>query len=89
MARHRTLWSEIGFDRFLSGETFQSPEGEEQELSYHLAQALTRSLLSDRPAAFFAFARACRDTDAELAAKEHLGADAAELAQELLRVPGQ
>jgi|GEM_PF-1771534 len=74
MRRHRALWSEIGFSDFLAGHTFMSPTDDQQELSYNLAEAITRSLLDARPAEFFAFARAClRGTQSRTAAVEHLG----------------
>ena len=82
--RHRALWEEIGFEGFESGATFHSPRGEEQELSYHLALFLTRSLLATRAEDFFAFARACRHTDPELACREHLEAPVGELAAGLI-----
>ncbi|MBX3322051.1 MAG: hypothetical protein KF757_03575 [Phycisphaeraceae bacterium] len=86
--RHMQLWSEIGFDGLASGETFHSPDGEEQELSYNLAEAITRSLLSTRPGDFFAFARACVQdgVDAEDAAIAHLGKDVQEIARDMLQV---
>jgi hypothetical protein len=71
--RHRDHWSEVGADRFWSGEAFHSAEDDEQELAYHLSQLIVRSLLSDRPEEFFAFARACREQGPETAALEHLG----------------
>lgn len=74
MRRHRALWPSIGLAGFLSGETFLSPIEDHQELSYNLAEAVTRSLLASRPADFFAFARAClRGKEPAAAAAEHLG----------------
>lgn len=86
LARHRELWEGIGFGGFADGSTFHSPEGERQELSYNLAHALTNSLLTTRPKAFFAFARACRNegANAENAASEHLGGSVEELARALV-----
>ncbi|MEQ9096216.1 MAG: hypothetical protein RIE32_08140 [Phycisphaerales bacterium] len=73
MRRHRALWSSIGLAGFLHGDTFRSPEDGHQELSYNLAEAVTRSLLDTRPAEFFAFARAClHGQSASAAAMEHL-----------------
>jgi hypothetical protein len=72
--RHRRRWSEVGLSRFWSGEAFGSPSDDEQELAYHLAEALTRGLLAKRASAYFAFARAASDSDGgEAAAREHLG----------------
>lgn len=74
MQRHRALWSAIGLAGFLNGDTFGSPEEGQQELSYNLAEAVTRSLLATRPKAAFAFARAClRGEEPTGAAIEHLG----------------
>ncbi|TVQ51375.1 MAG: hypothetical protein EA377_12700 [Phycisphaerales bacterium] len=86
LERHQALWLEIGLDGFASGESFHSPEGEEQELSYNLAEALTRSLATTRRADFFAFVRACRNErqDHELAAREHLGGTVEELAESMI-----
>lgn len=86
LERHRELWEEIGFDGFAEGATFQSPIGEEQELSYHLAEALTRSLLTKRPQDFWRFARACRNEGVapEEAEHQYLGDSVQNLAEELL-----
>ncbi|MFI4882780.1 MAG: hypothetical protein ACIAQU_09370 [Phycisphaerales bacterium JB064] len=74
MQRHRALWPSIGLAGFLNGETFFSPVEDQQELSYNLAQAVTRSLLDSRPADFFAFARACLGgQEPAAAALDHLG----------------
>lgn len=74
MRRHRALWSSIGLAGFMNGETFLSPDEDHQELSYNLAQSVTRSLLASRPADFFAFARACMGgQEPAAAAIEHLG----------------
>lgn len=84
MDRHRALWSDIGFGPFTSGIAFGSSERDQQELAYHLALAMTRSLLERRASDFFAFARACRDNTHEDAAREHLGRPAAEIAAAFL-----
>lgn len=74
LQRHRALWSSIGLDGFLNGDTFRSPEDGHQELSYNLAEAVTRSLLDAKPDGFFAFARACLSGgDPAKASVEHLG----------------
>lgn len=86
LERHRDRWPEIGLDRFWSGDAFHSPDDDVQELSYHLAQLLVRSLLAQRPRDFFAFARACRDQGIETAAAEHLGARLDVLAEQALSV---
>lgn len=44
--RHIAFWSESSLQPFWSGEAFGRP-GETQELSYHLAEVLTRNLLAD------------------------------------------
>lgn len=87
LERYRALWSEIGFEGFVEGETFHSPEGEEQELAYNLAEALTRSLATTRRKDFFAFVRACRNErqDQELAAREYLGGTVQELAGAMIK----
>ncbi len=86
LQRHRSLWKKIGLDGFVSGDTFHSPEGQQQELSYNLAEALTRRLASERRAEFFSFARACRDEgeSPEFAASRVFGASVQELAEELI-----
>ena len=86
LERHRELWDEIGFDEFAEGSLFHSPHGEQQELSYNLAEALTRSLLSTRKSDYLAFARACRNEgmDPVEAARTHLGGTAQELAEALV-----
>lgn len=73
LARHRALWGEVGLDRFFSGEAFHSPEGEQQELAYHLSQLIVRSELSENATRFFEFSRAASEGDAgDAAAREHL-----------------
>jgi hypothetical protein len=79
LARHRKRWLSGGVDRFLSGESFRSPLGDEQELAYNLSQLIVRRMLADHPERFFAFLRACRDVDPEEAAKSHLGMECAAL----------
>lgn len=74
LQRHRALWSSIGLNGFLNGDTFRSPEDGHQELSYNLAEAVTRSLLDTKPNSIFAFARACLGgNDPAKASIEHLG----------------
>jgi hypothetical protein len=86
LERHRALWDEIGFEGFADGKVFQSPIGEHQELSYNLAEMLTRSLLSTRKRDFFAFARACRNEGADPveATRTHLGGTVEQLAEALV-----
>ncbi len=84
--RHRSLWYDIGLDGFFDGSTFRSPEDDRQELSYHLAQCVTRTLLSTRPKDFFAFARACKTTDVTAAAVENLGGEPEAIVRAMLRV---
>ncbi len=73
LSRQRDHWLDGELDTFLSGSGFSSPHGDEQELSYHLSQLVVRGLLSRDAARFFAFARACKITDADDAAATHLG----------------
>lgn len=87
LRRHQGLWSSIGLDGFLHGDTFQSPHDDQQELSYNLAEAITRSLLESRPTDFFAFARACRaGQEPDGACMAHLGASQEHLLSALLRL---
>lgn len=72
--RHRNYWLDGRIEQFVSGESFSSPTGEDQELSYHLAQVVVRGLLSNMPERFFEFAKACRELGPEEAAQQHLGA---------------
>ncbi|MEM9066627.1 MAG: hypothetical protein AAGB51_14205 [Planctomycetota bacterium] len=83
---HAELWSEYPLASWAEGDAFFSPEGEVQTFSYELSEALTRSLLAGRPNDFFAFAKACRETDPDLAARKYLGASAEELAADLLGI---
>lgn len=84
--RHRVLWDHLGLGAFLDGESFYSPDDDHQELSYNLAEALTRSLMSTHRRGFYAFARACRTNgaDPDDAAREHFGASQEELIERLL-----
>lgn len=76
LERHRARWGEDGLDGFLSGEAFGSPHEDTQELAYHLAQIVVRSLCSQRPKQFFAMAReATWDDGGRRAARSHLGVD--------------
>jgi len=85
--RHRALWGNDGFELFWSGAAFSSPREDDQELAYHLSQLLVRRLLTDRPAAFFAFARAASSGDhGRAAAIEHLGFDLDEFASATLEL---
>ncbi len=87
LQRHQKLWSSIGFEGFVGGRSFHSPHDDHQELSYNLAEAVTRSLLEARPAEFFAFARACcAGQEPEDACVAHLGVSQAELMTSFLRL---
>ena len=80
--RHRAHWDEARLQHFIDGSAFASPEGDEQELAYHLAQWIVRSLLTSKPEAFFAFARECRKEGSDFACSRHLGSDPMALAAE-------
>lgn len=82
--RHREHLGTCGTDRFIDGIAFHSPEADEQELAYHLAQWVVRSLLESRPTDFFAFARACRDSDSAEACVTHLGSSPHDLITKLI-----
>lgn len=85
LQRHRLLWSTIGLRSFWEGESFHSARDDEQELSYHLSQLIVRSMLSDRPEEFLAFARSCRTAESvEAAALETLGLNLDSLASHVL-----
>lgn len=86
--RHREHWPDAGIDRFFSGEAFVSPEADEQELAYNLSQAIVRGMLTERPAAFFAFTRACGLLGAEASALRHLGMRIDELAERIVGSDG-
>ena len=83
--RHRDRWLGGDLDHFLSGESFTSPIDDDQELSYHLAQLIVRGLLTRDAKAFFAFARACRESGPTEAAIDNLGAPLSELVEQALR----
>ncbi len=82
--RQRGLWLRDGFGALVDGSGFHCPDDDVQELSYHMAQVLVRSLLSTRSGEFFAFARGCATTGADLASKEYLGETVEEIAEWLL-----
>lgn len=86
--RHKEHWPEAGIDRFFSGDAFMSPEEDEQELAYNLAQAIVRGMLTERSEAFFAFTRACGTLGAEAAALKHLGMRIDELAERIIGPDG-
>lgn len=73
LQRHRGRWSHARIADFWDGSAFHSPEGEDQELAYHLAQLLVRRALTDNPQQFFALARSAHSTPVDLAAPELLG----------------
>lgn len=75
LERHREHWADVGLEPFLEGSAFISPEDDEQELAYHLAEWFIRTMLQDRATEFFAFSRACRTTNTASACREHLGAE--------------
>lgn len=87
-ARQRERWAEVGIERYVSGDGFLSPEQDEQELAYHLSQVIVRGQLSERPKAFFAFARDCAQLGPEASAVRHLGSDLAELALRSIGLDG-
>lgn len=74
IGRQREAWSDGGIARYLDGESFVSPERDEQELAYHLSQWFVRSMLMNRPRPFMAFARDCKSTTPDDASERHLGA---------------
>jgi hypothetical protein len=88
LRRHRDRWLDGAIDRFVSGDAFQSPEEDEQELAYHLSQLVVRGWLTRDPQRFFAFSRACRRDGHETAAAEHLGMSAEQAVEHALNVPG-
>jgi hypothetical protein len=83
--RHAALWNSRNIKRFIEGEMFISPVDDQQELAYHLSQWLVRSELTRRPKEFFAFARACREMEADQACLHTLGVTQQELIAELFR----
>jgi hypothetical protein len=78
-ARQRELWHDRDLQMFLDGHAFGSPDGDTQELAYHLSQWIVRSELTRRPGDFFRFVRACRDEDPDLACQRVLGVSQHEL----------
>lgn len=73
VARQHAHWDDAALDAFLIGHAFSSPENDTQELAYHLAQWIVRTMLEHDPKAFFAFARACQTTDPDQACQSTLG----------------
>jgi len=82
---HRSLWHRIGLQSFWSGQSFNDNDDEVQELSYHLAEVLSRNILEDHRKTFGQFLAAARQHDAgEAAAREYLGRDLASFATQFL-----
>jgi hypothetical protein len=80
--RHQALWRRQGLQKFWTGESF---DGEDEELSYHLAEVLTRNIRADYTAAFIPFVASADWRDAgDAAASEALGADLGEIAARFL-----
>lgn len=84
LGRHRHRWQESGLDGFWSGASFHSPHEDEQELAYHLSQILVRGQLDRDAAAFFRFARACRESGPEAAVRDHFGTDPDDVVERFL-----
>jgi hypothetical protein len=84
LSRHRAHWSEVGYERFLCGEGFRSPHGDEQELAYHLSQIVVRGLLTSMPNQFFAYARACRSAESDSVFAKQLGHSPEEMLERFL-----
>jgi hypothetical protein len=72
LERHRDRWSHGRLQDFLGGRSFHSPQDDDQELSYHLAQLVVRSELQARADAYFKFVRAIPDIGLDAAATWHL-----------------
>ncbi len=75
IARQREALEDRDCEDFLSGDGFLSPSEDDQELAYHLAQWVTRSLLATRPSDYFNFAKACKFQDSQDACERHFGVD--------------
>jgi len=83
--RHGSLWHRIGLQSFWSGQSFNDTDDDVQELSYHLAEVLSRNILEDHREKFGLFLAAARQHDAgEAAAREYLGRDLASIASQFL-----
>lgn len=71
--RHQLLWKREGLQTFWTGESFNSP-GEMEELSYHLAEVLTRNIHAAHGRSFITFLKHADWHDAgDAAAREVLG----------------
>ncbi len=82
--RHHALWREHGLDVFWAGESFGRPD-EMCELSYHLAEVLTRNIQADHRGAFINFLAAAHWQDAgDAAARTVLGRSLAEIVSDFL-----
>lgn len=76
----RACWSRTPLATFWSGDSFQSPTGNVQQMSYLMSQILVRRLLDDDQNRFFAFCKsAIRADGGRAAAKQHLGIDLEDL----------
>ena len=82
--RHRQYWTDNGLRCFWYGESFQRPD-DGQELSYHLAEVLTRNLLSRGREAFLRFIQQADPMDCgDEAAHDVYGFGVADLATQFL-----
>lgn len=84
LERHRSRWGESGLEPFWSGDSFHSPEDDEQKLAYNLSQAIVRGMLTHRARDFFAFTRASGTDGPEAACRTHLGCSLSDLAERIL-----
>lgn len=82
--RHQSLWKREGLQSFWTGESFDGP-GDLEELSYHLAEVLTRNIHAGHARSFIAFLKSADWHDAgDGAAREVLGRGLEVLAAEFL-----
>ncbi|MCE2968449.1 MAG: hypothetical protein ACK5WB_14400 [Phycisphaerales bacterium] len=85
--RQRDHWSEHDLDSYIEGDAFHSPEGDTQELAYHLSQWVVRGELTRRGNDFLSFVRACQQGDPDHHCRRMLGSSQRELIATVLGIP--
>lgn len=87
VSEQRERWAEDGLEMFVAGEAHSSPDGNDQELAYHMSQWVVRSAMEQNPTRFFQFLCACRGSDPELVAKSILGSSQTDFVRAVCGIP--
>jgi hypothetical protein len=88
ISKMRSRWSGERAFEFLDGRGYGSPDDDDQQLAYLLSQWIVRRCLEERPKPFFAFLRACRETEPDDACVKHMGCTTEELARDMAGLEG-